>query len=270
MGFKAFIILVWMAVPISAAAMLHVDMQRYAQETQRQSELCRERRDQLSRSTAVLSRQALRLTNIGDGFELRDWRRDWNAAQHQVDKELPQLASSSLNHYAATATLLRAQEEKLDKLVKSTNKAGQDMDYYLRGQEVLLRLADDINQTRFQARFYRMLPNGRGIYLLLQEQLAMLENRYEAQDREQSRLADSMRATLGQIDKESRDIQHALERVADRMAEDQKLTYAESIRLRYQQFSVQKALASVIEQAVPPSDGPSKSTSVLRPHPARS
>jgi hypothetical protein len=250
MGYKIFIVLIWLSIPFCAAALLNADMKRYEAESIKQARSCRTRADQLSRSTAVLSRQALKLGDVSDGFHLRQWRRDWTSVRHEVDKELPQMASSSLSHYAATAALLQTQEDGLKKVTKAAEDAAKDWDYYLRGQEVLLELAGGIDQTRRQARFYRMLPNGRGIYLLLQEQLATLESRYQAQDQEQSRLYQKVRQRLTDADQDSRNIQHALSRVPDRMAEDEKRTYVESIRARYERFDVREALAAMLTKAL--------------------
>jgi hypothetical protein len=248
-GFKAMIVVVWLTVPASLGFWLHADREQYEAESLRQARLCKERADALSSNTAVMKRQALRLSDLSDGHVLRQWRRDWSAARRESERQLPKLASSALNHYPATATLLASQEDSLNKLIKTADSAAKDWDYFLRGREVLMGLAQDIDYTRYQARFYSMLPNGRGIYFALQEQLATLESRYQAQDSEQARLYERVRLAMADVDKQGREIQNGLGRLAERMSEDEKRTYAESVRMRYENFDLREALVGIIQQA---------------------
>jgi hypothetical protein len=244
-GFKLFIVLVWLTVPAALGLLLQADREHYAADSAAQRSACLERIDLLKRHTTLLSGQAARLAEVEDQSRLQTWRITWSSLKGQYARDLPPLRLQELSHYPATALALDDQAAALQELQDTVDTAGRNREYYLRGAEAMNQVAEEIDYLNYQAQRYRMY-GAEGVYFLLQDRLAQAEARFQHQQHEQQRLQDAVHNGLSQARHQAAQIQSALDLADGEIAQDEKVTYVDAMRQRFAAFDLKSALSELL------------------------
>lgn len=246
MGFKVFIVLLWLSVPCAGALLLRADMQRYERVSAGQRAVVQQRSAELSRRAAALARQARNLRHLRSADELRRWRQEWLGLTRAIERDLPALEAPTLAYCPAAGGMLLDQQAALADIQQQTESAVRDQEYLLRSEQVLLEMAEEQSLLGWYSRQYQYMPGGRGIYLNLQDELAKQETRYQQQSRERSRLQDAIWTQLTAAEQAERQLQEALERTPELLAIDAQQTYEGEMQARWERFDLREELTLLL------------------------
>jgi hypothetical protein len=129
--------------------------------------------------------------------------------------------------------------------------AARRRDAYLKAGSGLVDLAREIDRARGTAQFYQRI-GAQGIYLLLMEDLAQLEDQYDRQLSERNRLAQAGLYGLDQARLDRDEIMTSLDSIQDALAADEQGTYTQALQARWQKFNLREELKHlVLSQAAP-------------------
>jgi hypothetical protein len=240
-GFKAFIVLVWSLVPLSLIAFYRADHRQFMLEGETERQLCRERITALRHHAGALGAQAATLSNAQDLARLQTWRLLWRSMEEDFHQDVGPLPPQSLSHYPRTATVLEEQSAELTALATTMDNAARDQGYFLHGEETLTELADEIDHLGHQSEFYRRIGE-EAIFLQLQDYLARDETHFADLQREQQRLGNSIQRELSQAQHSRAQVESALNMVSNQLADDERLTYADVLWQRWENFDLKHVL----------------------------
>lgn len=228
--------------------MLRADYDRYQESLVAQRADCLTRANYLRTHTAALARSATRVTYIDDTDSRIEWERTWRDRVRQKDREAQQLRLDEPTHYPKTDLALLALEAQLSEVQAAIEDAARYRDMHNKAGSGLLELAQDIAHAEGVARYYKRI-GAEGIYLLIMEDLAMLESRYKDRLRERKRLSDDMNYSLARADRLDRDIRRELDHLDDHLQADEQRTYRQELKDRFGQFNLREELKGLLRGA---------------------
>lgn len=246
MAFKLFISLLWLSVPLVLWQWMLEDRERFASESRDQARSCMQRRAAISAAAAGLLRQGRQLEYCRDRQALQRWNSVFSSEQRETQRAAAGFDRAALNLWPQSAEFLEKQLDTLDGLSRALAAAARDQEYYLRSEETLAQLEDDLEQIEMQSRYYRNMPGGRGIFLLLQEELAKLEGRLHQQHRETLRLRNAVRDAVLAAGTQEVALQAELNGLMQLMARDGDQSYASNLKRRLRHFDLHEALLRFI------------------------
>jgi hypothetical protein len=241
-GFKVFIVLVWLAVPAALACMLRADRAAYEAEGAAQRDRCLRRIDALKSNAALLEAQAASLQGVDDAPALQTWRLLWSSLERDYKQDIQPLPAAQTSHYPSTAAMLGKQDDELQDMQATVDSAERDREFYLRGEDALTDLSQQIDYLNWQSERYRLM-GAEGVYLQLQDMLAQAETHYQQQQHEQDRLRDAVANGLSKGQHEAAEVQSALGLADMQLAQDERATYVDAMRQRWQAFDLKRTLS---------------------------
>ncbi len=230
------ITLMWVTIPVVTAYFARADYQRYNLEGVQQLADCQARADVLGRYTGLYGRQANTIQQVENEFDLLQW--DLNLRnlerEHQAARRVLRLVPPT--HYPHTDTELGVLEDQLDEQLEQITLAGTRQDQYLRAEDGLLSMSQAVAEIESAANYYKRI-GAEGIYLLLMEDLAKLEDRFRQLQQHRRQLNSETASALREADSINRDIQRELKHLQDELAQDEQTSYTESLLIRFQHFN---------------------------------
>jgi hypothetical protein len=249
-GYKLLITLMWLAVPAATAYLARADYQRYTAEGAVQRADCEARADVLGRYTGLYARQAATVQQASDSFILEQWERELRDLERQHDVERRLLRSATPTHYPHTDAQLGLLEEQLADQLEQTTLAGTRQDQYLRAEDGLLAMSQAVAEVEAAAYYYERI-GAEGIYLMLMEDLAKLEDRFRQLQQHRRQLNTECESALRDADALSRGIQRELKRLPDKLSQDEQTTYTEALYLRFERFNPWAELQASLRRSAP-------------------
>lgn len=248
MGFKFFILLIWAVVPVALGVLVREDMAHFALESEQQARACRARSRDLALFAHNLIGQAREVESERTEFDLNQWQRNWRDAVRAKERALAAYAQQPFDHCPATNKLLMYQEQRLGELVNAIAGAARDQQYYIRGEDAMAQIEQDLEVLTWQNNYYRSMPGARGVYFYLQEELARVETRFNAQTREQDRLQRSIASQLKDAERKASELLHDLEQTDQLLAKDGGASYSDDVRSRWQRFDLREQVVMLLQR----------------------
>jgi hypothetical protein len=239
--YRLVILLIWVSVPLSGWFMLRHDYELYKAACFAQREDSLKRSHLLSLYTRLMGAKANRVRYLNNVDDRREWEQDWRGLLRQRDNEGSALRPITPAYFPQTDQILLELEKDLSEQGDNIEQAVRSRGAIFQTEDGLQSLADDIRYQQGRAEFYRR-RGAQGIYLLLEEGLAQLEDRYQRLIGERNRLVRETEEALAEADKLQRNIERELTHLNSALNQDEQRTYYEELVERYQQFDLRVAL----------------------------
>jgi hypothetical protein len=251
-GFKLVILLIWAMVPVALGVLVREDIAHFTAASRQQAQACRARSRDLALYTRNLIGQAREVEFERTEFDLNQWQRNWRDTVRAKERAFKSYTQQRFDHCPATNRLLAAQEQRLQDLTSSVSSVARDQQYYIRGEDALAQIEQDIEVLTWQNNYYRSMPGGRGVYFYLQEELARVETRFDAQRREQDRLQSSVATQLRDTERTASQLLRDLEQTDQLLAQDGSASYVDDVRLRWEHFDLRKQVVMLLQRLSAP------------------
>jgi hypothetical protein len=245
MVWKLCIVLIWLALPISAGLMLREDRARYEAEGQRQLEASKAWEVHLR----DFERQSLRLGKQIERFSSRSdrdaWERQWQDIERQRVADEQSLGVLKYSHYPATEASLNRAVDLYTSQRRAYQNAARAQDNYIAATESLDLILEDIRDLEAVARYWQF--QGRfGVYLNLQDELARRESIYHERRGARTSLAAKVRDLLKVADEAHRLAEEELLSLDDKRQADSTQTYQQHLLARYRGFNLKREFQELI------------------------
>ena len=240
----------WLTIPAATAYLARADYERYSVEGALQRADCESRADVLGRYTGLYARQAASIQQVDDDLAFQQWERELRDTERQYGIDRRLLRPFTPTHYPHTDATLGALEGQLDEQLEQINLAGTRQDQYLRAEDGLIAMSQAVAEVEAAAYYYERI-GAEGIYLMLMEDLAKLEDRSRQLQRHRSQLNTECSTALREADTLSRGIQRELKHLPDKLSQDEQTTYLEALYLRFERFNPWAELQASLRQPEP-------------------
>jgi hypothetical protein len=250
-GYKILITLLWLSVPAFTVYLARTDHDRYIVECARQRADCETRADVAGRYTSLFNQQAGTLLQTEAVMDYQAWDFTWNALQRQYEVEQGLLRTITPTHYPRTDTKLIVLEGLLASQQEQIALAATRHQQYIKAERGLMDLSDTISEVEAAAEYYERI-HAEGIYLLLMEDLAKLEDRFSQLMQNRRQLHTEASGALRQADEDSRGILREMKHLPDELTQDEQTTYLEALWLRLERFDPWAELRSSFTIPVQP------------------
>jgi hypothetical protein len=182
---------------------------------------------------------------IDTGAELMVWRRGWDSAVELEELEKLQLAGQRTTYYPHTTAKLQEVSEMLKQQRSATEEAARLREQYIESADSLSAIAERIDRARATAEYYRRL-GAQAIYLLIMEDLAILEARYKDHRHSRQQTMSDSQQQLQLADSLNREIVRELNRLDNVISQDSKTSYSQMLIQRFQSFDLRQELDLLI------------------------
>jgi hypothetical protein len=244
-GYKLLIVLIWLCVPASAWLLVRHDHLVFDEQSKAQRRDCDARADLLRRYTVALAQQGRLIDYIADPESRTQWQQRWRAQTDSLDREQQRLRQSVPTHYPATDYALGEMDRMLAEQRDLLEEAAMRRDMYNKSSAGILQLAQQLSDAQRTADYYRSI-GAQGIYLLIMEDLAVVEEQFHRRETELNRMAGEVNNALGTAALRRDEILAKLDELPQILAEDEKLTYRENLLQRIRQFSLRVQLQRLL------------------------
>lgn len=245
MGFKVFIALVWLTLPLSVVLMLHSDRQRYELEGQLQAAQTQSWEAHLG---DYLRQAEIEGRRVGEFDSRRDhdsWALDWREMERQRIADEQRLPRLNFSHYPQTQAALEKVQGLSGEQRKSIQSAARLRQSYVDASEALWQLQHDMDRVEDLSRYWEFQQQ-MGIYLNLQDYLAQMESAYRQRRSARNQLMRQTADELRHADEARREALGELQRLPACRDEDEHMTYREHLAERYRSFDLKQELLALI------------------------
>lgn len=246
---KVLIVLVWLAIPLSAIALYRADRQRYQRDCQAQRQECVTRAGVLQRYANYFARQGQQVANLDSRTAGRAWDREWVRLQNALEVERQGLRAVPPVYYpSADAALLQAEQALADQQ-QAIEQGELQRKTALELAEGFADYGDAINQGRAAAYYWGRVGN-RDVYLQLQEEIAKAEAAFESEKENFNYFMDESAASLAAADKLRSGVLGTVSRLPEVLKRDEQYTYEEDLRQRFARFDLGRELGALLSDLV--------------------
>lgn len=225
--------------------MLQEDRERFETTSRLQRADCSGRMELLRRYSMEMQRQAELIPQLEDPQSRQQWQRQWQDTLRLMERERQQLRLQPPTHYPTTDAKLQELEALLEHQQENTADAALKRDMFNKSTGGIYDLAQQIAYTRGIAEYYRRI-GAQSIYLVIMDDLAILEDQYQRRISEINRLAAAVEAALVQARADTKQMLAQLDTVAERMAADEQLTYEQQLSQRFHAFDCREELRKLL------------------------
>ncbi len=245
MSYKVFIVLVWLALPISAGLMLHEDHQRYELEGELQRAQSEAWEAHIGDYLRQASLQARDIEAFDDPYDRVRWEQSWRRVEDLRRGEESRLGKLTLSHYPQTQEALERALGMARDQRSSISEAARLKDSYLSAAQALWQMQRDMDELEDTLRFWRFQQQI-GIYLNLQDHLARMESAYRQRRSARNELVRNIQSALKEAEKLERVTLAELQHLDEYRSEDEALTYRAHLALRFRQFNLREEMLSML------------------------
>jgi hypothetical protein len=257
------IVLMWLCIPAAGLWLLRTDYDAFQQDSARQLEYCRTRSDHMLYFTNLMALHSRHVSDIEDATDRLRWERDWRDLEQQESAASLAVGSTALTLFPRTERVLNDVQASLTEMQRLIERAAQRQDAYNKAKQGLDAIAYRIYLAKGESDLYEAM-GALGIYLMLQEKLALFEEQYKHQERLRNALLKEMELALADAERLKVDITRELGHLPDEIAADSQLTYREQLAQRFRSFDpLDELKALVMQQASAASSSPSVSVTVV-------
>lgn len=247
---KAFIILVWLAVPASAYYFARVDYADYLSQSRIQRADCLGRADVLGRYTRLIGQRADSVAGIVDAESRAIWQSRWHQLERDLTEEQHLLRRDAPQHYPSTDAKLVELEQLLDSQLMAVESAVRERDAYNKAGGGLEDMLLEIKRAEGIADYYRSI-GAQGIYELIRDDVRLLEKEYRERLRERAERNRDMEAALTDSKLYRDQILEGLEQIPGKLDADEQITYSRELQQRFNRFSLPYELSRLLGLPMP-------------------
>jgi hypothetical protein len=233
--YKLLITLTWLAVPLAGYYLARADYRRYQAESAVQLADCQARADVAARYAVLLQQQGARILQVDSADDMREWEIAWRELERALASGQKPLRPATPTHFPRTDAQLNEAEQLLETQMDLIETAQVRRGQYNRAQDTLSGMADTVAEVEAAAQYYKRI-GAEGVYLLLMDDLAVLEDRFRQQQRYRQQLSRECSDALADAEDASRTAQRIIKHLDDQLAADEQTTYAEALRMRLKGF----------------------------------
>jgi len=242
--FKAIIILAWLAVPVAGSLFMRASYANYIESCDDQRQNCELRAwhvDQYSRELNQMAAPVLEITSREEHARWLDRFKEVSDRQAAAEAKLD---AGPPAYYQATDRLLLSQEVRLQDQFDALQDAALARLDYLRSMDRLGRLYEIESDLKANAYYYKRVGM-QGIYLQIQENLAVVEDEIRARRDQRANLQREYGELLDEAADHYRNIQRGLDQVGDKISEDESQTFRGRLVNHVLEFSLRKEIAAL-------------------------
>jgi len=236
---KAFILLLWLAVPASAYLFARADYASYITDSRLQRTDCLSRTDILGRYSRLIAERAAQIPSINDSQSRAVWQSRWRQLQRDLEDEQRHLRTNSLQHYPTASAELSQLEQRLNSQREAVDAAVRERDAYNKAGGGLENLLAEIQRTEGIAEYYRSI-GAQGIYELIRDDARVLASEYRSRLRERNDRIQEMNIELQTVRDNRDEIQHRLLDIPELIKADEQTTYTAELQQRFDTFDLLK------------------------------
>ena len=244
-GWMALIMLIWLCVPIAAFYMIKDDKLGYEEELSQQVLFCEERSRHLENYTDLYQVAAATVLSIDTETELQMWQIEWDSIVAMEQEDFLRLSNARMSHYPHTTAKLQDLQILLDEQRNATEEGARLREQYINSAHSLESIAERIDRARATAEYYRRL-GAQAIYMLIMEDLAVLEARYKDHRTSRMDLMSDSQEQLLLSDSLSMEIRREISHLDRVISQDTETSYAEMLVERFHDFDLRTELDTLI------------------------
>jgi len=234
---RAFILLLWLAVPVSGYLFGRADYAAYLADSHQQRADCLKRADILGRYSRLIATRAALIPDIADSQSRAVWQSRWRQLQRELEDEQRHLRGSPPAHYPTADSQLSALEQLLSSEKTAVDAAVRERDAYNKAGGGLEDLLAEIQRTQGIAEYYRSI-GAEGIYELIRDDARVLESEYRARTRERNERMQDLNVELKTVRDCRDEIQDGLLDIPALIKADEQTTYTAELRQRLASFNL--------------------------------
>ncbi|MCC7477566.1 hypothetical protein IT575_03825 [bacterium] len=245
MGYKVFIVLVWLTLPLSVGLMLHEDHQRFEMEGELQLARSQAWEAHIGDYVRQAGLQARDIDSFDDPYDRVRWEQAWRRTEDLRRSEEGRLGKLALGHFPQTQEGLERALAAAGLQRRSITEAARLKESYLATAESLWKMQQDIDILEDNLRYWQFHQQI-GIYLNLQEHLARLESAYRQRRSARNELNRNIAAALHEAEKQAREALGELRQLSAARQQDEALTYRAHLARRFKEFNLRTELQAML------------------------
>jgi hypothetical protein len=244
------LLVIWLSVPLAGLLLLRQDRHSYYETSQLQRKDCLARVELLRRYTFDIHSHASTIDGILDTQTRRQWRRQWQDLLDRLQRERQLHRQTAPTHYPRTDAKLQELEQLLTKQQAGIENAALKRDMYIKSTGGIYDLAQDISRARGIAEYYRRI-GAQSIYLVIMDDLAVLEDEFQQREDEMNRLSSEVHDAQIQAQLDHLKLIEQLDALPKLMTEDESLTYEQELARRFRSFNLREELRQLVTGSAP-------------------